>query len=231
MELRCDAERPTACARLTGAFYLVIIIGGLFAELGVRQRLIVPGDVAATAANLAAREGLFRLGLAGDLAAFLADVAVAALLYVLLRPAGRTLAAAAAAFRLTGTAIYAGNLLHMLGALQAVGGSASPAAFEPAQRRELMQFHLDLHAQGYDLGLVFFGVHCLLLGWLLWRSVRFPGVLGVLMAVAGAVYLAGSFTLFLAPSRSGAVEPAYFAAFAGELAFCGWLLVRGVRRA
>ncbi|MCB0174425.1 MAG: DUF4386 domain-containing protein, partial [Anaerolineae bacterium] len=54
-------------ARVAGVLYLTIIVAGIFAEFVVRQSLIVPGDATATASNIMASEGLFRLGIAGDL--------------------------------------------------------------------------------------------------------------------------------------------------------------------
>jgi hypothetical protein len=216
-------------ARLTGLLYLVIIACGLFSELYVRSSLIVNGDADATAGNILAAEGLFRLGFASDLVVFLCDVAVAVLLYVLLRPVSRTLALMAAAFRLAGTAIYGVNLLNYFAALLVLGGADYLAVFDPAQRNALALLFLDAHKHGYDLGLVFFGLHCLALGWLLLKSEAFPALLGVLMALAGLGYLVGSFTLFLFPGQVTAVEPVYVAPLVGELALCLWLLIKGVR--
>lgn len=217
-------------ARVTGLLYLLIIACGLFSELYVRGGLIVPGDAAATAANIRAAEGLFRLGFASDLLVFLADVAVAVLLYVLLRPVSRPLALLAAALRLTGTAIYGANLLNHLAPLLLLGGGAPLQGFSGEQLQAMALLFLELHGHGYDLGLVFFGAHCLALGWLLWRAALFPSVLGVLMVLAGLGYLVGSLTLFLAPAHVDAVAPVYLAPLVGELALCLWLLVRGVRR-
>lgn len=74
---------PRTLARTAGWLYLVIIVCAGFAEGYVRGTLVVPGDAAVTAANIGSAPGLFRLGLAADLVAFLADAAVAVLLYVL----------------------------------------------------------------------------------------------------------------------------------------------------
>ena len=38
----------------------------------------------------------------------------------------------------------------------------------------------------WDLGLVIFGVHLLLLGYLFYKSVHFPKLLGVLLIIVGA---------------------------------------------
>jgi hypothetical protein len=221
---------PKAQARLTGFLYLLIIVLGLFAELVVRSTIRVPGSPEISA--LAIREDLLlvQAGFVADILVFLADVVVAVLLYVLLHPASKTLALAAAALRLIGTAIYGANLLHMLAAYLLAGGEmAWMSALTQPQMNELALFFLELHGYGYDLGLVFFGLHCALLGPLLWRSPSFPSALGVLMVLAGLGYWVGSFTRFLAPDAVGLVEPVYVLPLVGELALTGWLLIWGVR--
>jgi hypothetical protein len=216
-----------ATARFTGLLYLIIIVLGLFSEVVVRGGIIVPGDAAATAANVAGSEFLFRIGFVSDVVVFLCDVAVAVLLYVLLRPAGDTASLVAAGFRITGTAIYGVNLLNQMAAILLLGGADYLSVLDPGQLEALALFFLQLHGYGYDLGLVFFGLHCLVVGYLLVRSESFPDVLGILMALAGLGYLVGSFTLFLFPAYASAVLPVYIAPLIGELAFCAWLLARG----
>ena len=53
-----------------------------FAEFFVRQRLIVPGNVAATAENIVASQSLFRAGFVSDLVVFVIEVALAAVLFM-----------------------------------------------------------------------------------------------------------------------------------------------------
>ncbi len=76
-----DADQVRRTARAAGVLYVIIVVFGLFAEVGVRSRLIVPDDPAATARNNADTAWLFRAGFAADLVVFLADVALAVLLY------------------------------------------------------------------------------------------------------------------------------------------------------
>ena len=64
---------------------------GIFGELVVRGGLIVEGDAAATANNILGSETLFRAGLAGDILGYVASIAVAMILYVLLEPVSRNL--------------------------------------------------------------------------------------------------------------------------------------------
>lgn len=220
-------------ARLAGLLYLVIIVCAGFSEGAVRSTLLVPGDAATTAANIRGAETLFRAAFVTDLVAFMSDLAVSVLLYVLLRPVDRTVAMTAAAFRLVAhPAIASINMLNHLAALMLAGGTASLSAFDAGQLDAMALFALEVHGYGYLIGGAFFGVHLALLAWLLARSELFPTILGFLVAGAAAGYLVESFGMFLFP----AYESVYtllvtVTAVLGEVAFCLYLLVRGVREA
>jgi hypothetical protein len=99
--------------------------------------------------------------------------------------------------------------------------------FAPGQIQSLAYLFLELHSHGYDLGLILFGVHCLLLGYLIVRSGYFPRLIGGLTVAAGMVYLIGSYTRFLAPDYADAVQPAYAIAVIAEVSLCLWLLLKG----
>jgi hypothetical protein len=159
----------------------------------------------------------------------LSDVAIAVLFYVLLKPVSKTLALTAAAFRLTQAAILGLNLLHYYAALLLLSGAGYATAFETDQLYALVILFLDMHSYGYDLGLVFFGLSSLILGYLVVRSDYFPGILGYGLIAAAAVYLTGSFTRFLFPDYVSLIAPLYIVPFIAELSFCLWLLVKGVR--
>ncbi len=50
---------PRALSRIGGVLYLIIIVIGLFGEAVVRNRIVVPGDATATAANIRSLESLY----------------------------------------------------------------------------------------------------------------------------------------------------------------------------
>lgn len=228
MEGPMPVKLPIACARAAGVLYLIIIVCGLFGELYVRSSLISPGDAAATAGNIVAAEGLFRVGFLVDSIMFLSDVALAVLLYVLLKPVNKALALIAMCFRLTQTAVIAINLLHYHAAVLLLKGQGYAMAFEAEQRNALSLFFLDLHSHGYDLGLILFGAHCLLLGYLITRSLYLPKALGYLAMAAGVAYLTGSYTRFMFPNFVEAVSPIYLIAIISEMSLCLWLLFKGL---
>lgn len=221
---------PRTVARAAGVLYLIIIVLGLFGELVVRSSLIAPGDAATTASNILASTGLFRTGFVADSIMVLCDVALAALLFVLLRPVNRVLAIVALLFRLAQAAVLALNLLNYHAAMLVLTGAAGPAAFDEAQVASLASLFLDLHSHGYDLGLILFGVHCLVLGYLITKSSFLPRTLGYLGGAAGVVYLVGSYVRFVVPTMVETVAPIYLVAIVAELSLCGWLLIKGVDR-
>ncbi len=222
---------PKQLARGAGVLYLIIIVCGIFSEAVVRGGLVVEGDAPATAAHILAGQGLFRAGFVADACMLLADVAIAALFYVLLRPAGQLLALMAAAFRLTQAAVLGANLLNYHSALLVLTGGAGVVGLPPDQREAVASLFLDMHRHGYDLGLLFFALSTIMLGVLVRRSRDFPSVLGGLLMAAGVVYLAGSLIRFIAPQYVAPFAPAYVVPLVAELGFCGWLLIRGVRPA
>ena len=208
-------------ARLAGLLYLVVIVTGLGAELALRGPLIDLGDAEATAAHIRAAPGTFRLALAADLAMALCDAGLAILLYLIFRAVAPGLALAAMVFRLIQTVLVAANLLALVTAWLVLTRADSLAG-APA----LALVFLDLHGHGYDLGLVFFGVNSLLMGWLVSRSGVIARLFGAGLALAGLVYLIGSGLRFFAPDWAAAFAPAYAITILAEAAFCLRLLAR-----
>jgi len=219
-----------AQARVAGLLYLAIIVLGVSSDVLIRSTLEVPGDVSATAANLLAHEGLFRLSVLMDAGMALADVGLGALLLVLLWRAGPVLALGAAVFRLAQASILGINLLQLLQALSLAG---APAGLDPAQAQGLAALALHAHGVGYDLGLLFFAVNSVLTGILLWRSQHFPRLIGAGLVAAGLVYGIGSTLVIVAPDLGQAFAIAYLVPLVTETALCGWLLLfgLGLRRA
>lgn len=220
-------------ARLAGVGYLGIIVCGIFAEFFVRGSLVVAGDPAATAAALAGSEGFYRTGIAAEFLMLGFDVLLALSLYVVFREVDRNLALLAAFFRLTHAAIVGVNLLNTWVPLLLLGEATWLGAFEPAQLQALSLLLLEVHSFGYVIGLVFFGFHLLVLAHLVHHSGYFPRVLGILLLVAGVAYLFDGFGRTLFPAymdHEALLEMVVFTpAFLGELSFCLWLLLKGVR--
>lgn len=211
--------------RLAGVFYLFIIALGIWSEMAVREALIVPGDGLQTLANILASGNLFASSIAADIGMILSDIAVGVLLFLLFRPFAPRIALAAMVLRLTQAIVLAVNLLFQVGALVLLRGDHFRAAFGADNLAWAIQALLELQGQGYDLGLVFFGINCLLTGWLILRSAIAPRLVGLAVMASGLVYLVGSAFALLVGTVPTPVTYAYFVPFLAELAFALWLLV------
>lgn len=210
-----------ATLRLAGLLYLAIIVCGISAEVLFRGPLVDFDDPSATVSAIKNAIGTFRLAIAADIVMATADAALAILLYVIFRSVAPVLALAAMVFRLIQSVIIAMNLMHMQSALLLITGAPELATEDAAA----MAVHaLNLHAHGYDLGLVFFAINSLLTGILIWVSGLFPRIIGVGIAVAGIVYLLGSSLRFFAPALFDAFTLAYGITVLAESAFCLVLL-------
>ena len=105
MTERITEASPRLTARITGVFYLITILTGIFAQGFVSERLVVSGDAAATATNILAHSSLFQLGFAVYLVEMACQIAMTALFYDLLKPAGRIVSLLAAFLGFAGCVI------------------------------------------------------------------------------------------------------------------------------
>ena len=215
-------------ARLAGFLYLLIIVFGIFAQLVVREGLIVPGDAAATADNILASESLYRLGFMSDLFMMTSYLLLGYTFYVLFKPVNRNLAALIVLFVMAAVPVMLLNMLNQLAALVVVDGADYLAVFDDQQLDALSLLFLNLHKYGYLIPQIFFGLWLLPIGILAYRSGYFPRILGILLVISCFAYLIGFVTAFLLPQYSAAVsEVMDIPAALPEFIFCLWLLVRG----
>ena len=195
-----------------------------YAEASLYPKLVIAGDIEQTTRNISAHGHLFLAAILCYLINFIGDIVVAWALYVLLAPVHRSISLLAAWFQL----VYAGiglvgvsklvaayNLLNMPDYLAAFGAGPLHA-----------QVMLLLHSFRYDwaLGLVLFGIHLILVGWLIFRSGYVPKILGILLVINGVGWVIDSVGPYFFPNANFGFT---FATFFGEVFFMLWLLIRG----
>ncbi len=218
-----------AKARTAGALYLVVILTAGFAEAFVRGRLVVRNDASATAANILAHETLYRAGGAADVVNFVCDLMIALLLYELLKPVSRLGAAAAAIFRIIGDAMGLMLTVAHFAALVVIKNASSTSGFTPQQVQSQAFTFMRLHSQAYNIAMVLFGVHCVLLGFLVARSVFWPRIVGMLLVLAGVCYVFNSFGRLIAPPFAAIFFPyILWPGVLAEFALALWLVAFGV---
>lgn len=231
MTSRLTDTSPRSAALIAGIGYVVIFLMAFFANFGVREGLVETGDAAATFANIVDSESLFRLGLIAFLVVFVVDVVVAWALYVLFKAVQRDLSLLTAWFRLVYTTMLGVAAVFFFVALQLVSGADYLGAFDQGQLDAQTLLAVDAFNYAWLIGLVCFGFHLMLLGYLLFASGTGPRIIAVLLAIAGVAYVVDTVahgvlsnyddyeTLFLVIVAVPSVI--------GELAFTIWLLARG----
>lgn len=213
-------------AIVAGLGLLLMAILAPIANFGVFETLIVPGDATTTANNIMASPGLFRTGICIFLLVAILDVVVAWALYILLKPVNKSLSLLAAWFRVVYAAIFAISLSNLLIVLQLLNGDGFLKAFESNQLYAQVMLFFNAFTDGWDLGLVIFGLHLLFLGYLAFKSGYIPRILSILVIVAGLGYLIDNAGKLLSPNYNLTI--AMFT-FIGEVLLIFWLLWRGIK--
>lgn len=194
----------------------------------VPSRLIVPGDAATTAGHIMASAGLLRAAVASDAVVFLIEIVLSVLLYMLLKPVSPTMSLIAAFSRLAMAAVQGVNLLAYLTALMFLSGAGYLTAFGPDQLHALALLALNAHASVALVWGLFFALHLLVLGYLVYKSGYIPRFVGVLLVVASVCYLVQDFGNILLPGSKGALA-AVGALSIVEIALPLWLVIKGVK--
>jgi hypothetical protein len=220
-------EHPRLLARIAGVFYLIITAFALFAYLYVRGQVIVPGDMARTAANILAQEQLYRTGFSAAVIVVICNPPMGLLLYELLKVVNPRLALLALVFIIISTTIEAVNLFNYITPLFTLSLPEYRGAFDPDELQALARGPIRLFGYAFSVSLTFFGVFCALNGYLILRSKFLPAILGLLMIVAGVTYWINSFQLFLALP----IPYIPWVTLVAELSLALWLLVVGVNEA
>jgi hypothetical protein len=179
---------PRRAARIAGISYVAIFLLAIFANFVVREGLVEPDNAAATVANINGSMGLFRLGMIAFLVVFVMDVVISWALHMIFREVDHDLSLGAAWFRLVYTTFLGVALVFFYQALQLVDDSGIAAAYTADQANAQTMIALDSFNSVWLVGLVAFGVHLVVIGYLIIRSGYVSRVLGYVLIAAGIAY-------------------------------------------
>jgi hypothetical protein len=205
---------PRTASLVAGIGLLAMAILTPYAHFLVLDGLFTPGDAVRTMEAIAGSEGLFRSGVVSLAVVAVLDVVVAAALFHLFAPVNRVASMFAAWLRLAYAAVFMVAVAMLAGVL--------PLADDQDKAVQGIDVFYDV----WHAGLILFGAHLMAIGYLAYRSVTMPGVIGVLCLVAGAGYLFDRFGALMLSDYSLTI-----ATFTGpgEVALAFWLLLKGVR--
>ncbi len=201
--------------RLAGVLYIFYFLSA--APLALRSSMIRLSDPVATAAHILGAAQLYRATVVSDLASYAAYIALTVLLAQIGALVSRTWAIIAALLSLAGCIVLVAST-----ALLTV-----PLGGPQMQPFSMLAFRL--YSQGYNESLFLFGLFCLIMGCLFAAGRLLPLLLCLLLAAAGAAWVALSAANIAVPVLGAAAAPYILPlGAAAELLLGLWLLVRGV---
>jgi len=212
---------------MAGLCQLLEAITATFGQVIVLGKLVVSGDAAATSANILEHQHLYWWGFAASILAVLLNLVWIFLMYELLKIVNRRISIVAILVMLMGCAMLAVTALFYLAPLVILQGGAALSSFTTAQLQALAVAFLRLNTYAFDMHTVFFGVWCVLTGYLIFKSRFLPRVLGILLMVSGLAWM-----LYFSPPLAVHLFPFIAAASAiGEIPLELWLIVFGLNEA
>jgi Domain of unknown function (DUF4386) len=215
--------------RRVGLLYALVSIPGAFALAYVPSKLMVHGNAAATASNIAASETLFRLGIGCNLISQVLFIWVALALYDLFKSVNRRYASFMFGLLVIAVPIALLNELNAIAALILVRGAPYLSVFEKPQRDALAMLFLNLHSEGLGIAEIFWGLWLFPLALLVYRSGFFPRILALPLVLTCFSYVADSLSSYLLPQYADTISQWMAPLRLGELVFILWLLIVGAR--
>lgn len=214
---------------MAGLGWILIIILGITAEFLIRQPIINNNTPLFTLESIASHQSIFQISILADVLMLTLDVFLAWAIYRIFKIANESLAILAAIFRLLHAAVYAGNLINLLAVLN-IARNKDTYQVLPEILGQQAQLHLQLHALGYSLGLVFFAFSCLIIGYLIYISLKIPKSFAVLFTLAGWGYLIDSMASIgwnnYEQYQDILAMMVFIPALIGELSFSLWLIFK-----
>jgi len=209
-------------ALVAGFAYLLNPVS--YAEFSVYPKLVAANNAAQTVQNISAHLGLFAVAILCYIISFIGDVVIAWALYVLLAPVNRALSLLTAWCQL----VYAaGALCSVFSLLNVYHLLITPyylTLFGSGQLQAQVWFQLHSFHYEWSMSLIIFGIHLVLLGYLVYRSGYIPWILGIVLFIAGGGWIIGGLGPYILPNTN--FDFTFITAF-GEVLFTLWLWIRG----
>jgi Domain of unknown function (DUF4386) len=197
-----------------------------YAEFSLFPKLVTHGNIDQTLQTIGTHPGLFGALIVCYLINYIGDVVIAWALYALFAPVNRALSLLAAWFQLVYTAIAFVGVLDLVSVYHTITTPELARLFGPGPLRA--QIDLLLHTFRYDwsIGLVFFAIHLVLIGYLIYRSTYVPKIIGIILVIDGLGWVIDGLQPYLYPNVDlGLLSLTSL----GELVFMLWLLIMGWR--
>lgn len=215
---------------LTGGITIMIMaIAAAFSYGFVFESLVVQGDTSTTFQNILSSKGLFTAGIFGWLIILICDIVAAWSFYLFLKPLHKNLSLLASWLRLTYAGILGIAILNLL-IVSILVNSADPF-LATNDLPGLVNIFLEAFEMMWSIGLILFGGHLMIVGYLAFQSGNIPKLISILLLIASFAYMVIHACYTFLPQwnafTSGLEVVLTIPMVLGELGFGIWLLFKG----
>jgi hypothetical protein len=217
---------------LTAGISLIIMALAAFFSYGfIHGSLVVQGDVSTTFNNIRSSNMLFKAEIFGWVIILICDIVVAWALYIFMKPISKNLALLGAWFRLTYVTILGLAILNLIFVLLFTSSSDFLSLFSTDQLQAHTMLFLEAFESIWSIGLIVFGGHLMIIGYVAFKSDIIPKVISILLLIASIGYIVIHLCKTFLPQYGGFVAILEFVftvpMIIGELGLGLWLLFRG----
>ncbi|PEB52240.1 hypothetical protein CON65_03015 [Bacillus pseudomycoides] len=218
-------------ALIAGISLIIMTITAFFSYGFVHGSLVVQGDASATFNNIKLSNMLFKAEIFGWVIILITDIVVAWAFYIFLKPINQSLSLLGAWLRLTYATILGTAILNLIFVLLLSKNTDYLSLFKIDQLQAHMMLFLEAFEFIWSIGLIIFGGHLMIVGYLTLKSDRIPKVISILLLLAAIGYIVinlfsailSQYDTVISILKIGFSVPM----IVGELGFGIWLLFRG----
>lgn len=216
-------------ARKSGIAYLMIFIAGFYANFAVLEDLINSNNPSNITTNLINSHTQFGYGLLGFIVMLFFDLVLVGSLFYLTNSASKKLSLIASLFRLLHAILFGVAISKLILIYQLTDNNDNTIFIQQKVMNLLSGFDTI-----WTIGLLFFGIHLCILGYLVMKSDFIPGLIGLFLILSAIGYFSdgiAKLTLTNYETYKNIFEIIVVSfGIIGELSFTVWLLIKGFKK-
>ncbi|WP_282053449.1 DUF4386 domain-containing protein [Maribacter luteus] len=216
-------------AKISGIAYLMIFIAGFYANFAVLEGLIDSNNHHITTTNFINNHSQFGSGLLGFTFMLFFDVLLVWSLFNLTKSTSKNLSYLASFFRILHAVFFCVALLKLLHIYELTNNISNSIKLQQVVTELLLDFDTI-----WTIGLLFFGIHLIVLGYLIIKSTYIPKALGGLLVLAAFGYIIDGMAK-LSMSNYYDYKNIFevvviMPTVIGEFSLTAWLLIKGFKK-
>lgn len=227
-----ESKTQKQAAKVSGLAIIIMAVAAVVANDVTIRSLIVTNNATETLSNILSSKIKFNIGILSWLIILICDLTVAWGLYLFFKNTNKNLSLLTAWFRLIYVGMLSISILNLVYCHLQINYIESYTIDITDQVAENFMFYLDAFDAMWALGLIVFGFHILLVGYLAIKSEHVPNIFGILLMAAFIGYTIPKISNFLFPGFKdimSTVEAIFLIPMLGEVALGVWLFVIGFK--